>query len=178
MTMILAFEEKNVNNMPIKSKKKGIYQSFLLIVLVLAALLLSGCSEQSVEAEKKPAVEKADNEIIYDDDVISAEFCGFDDNSELEIITVKLRVTNKTDQKIWVYLDEASLNGTMMQLVMTGTPLYIMPGKSGTNGFIFYLQQAGIKSVDEIQTVSFKIGVKNEETLADIELTKEITLNR
>ncbi len=145
---------------------------FLFVILVVIAPKESSNespTESSAKAENKQIV-------LVDDDCIAAEFLGVDDHPELGAFYVTLRVTNKTDQKIWVYLDEASVNDEMMSLVMSGVPLNILPEKKGTNSFIFSYSQISVESIKEVNTVSFKIVVKNEETLADIETTAEVTI--
>ncbi|MBQ3757614.1 MAG: hypothetical protein II873_10910 [Oscillospiraceae bacterium] len=128
--------------------------------------------------QKQDIKDEEEHSILVDDSVITAEFLGFDSHPELGMFTVNLRVTNKTNQKIWVYLEEASVNDEMMNLVMTGTPLYILPEKKGSNSFIFSFQQISLNSFEEVNSVSFKIGVKNEETFADIETTPEVTITK
>ncbi len=137
--------------------------------------ITTGMTDQSIENNE---TQKSEKTVIVNDGTITAEFLGFDNYPELGMFTVNLSVVNKTDQKIWVYLDEASVNDEMMQLVTTGAPLNILPEKNGTNSFIFNFKQISISSFDEVNSVSFKICVKNEETLESIETTSEITLNK
>ena len=73
---------------------------------------------------------------------------------------------------------QCGVNDEMMSLVMSGAPLNILPEKKGTNSFIFPYQQISIDKFDAVETVSFKIAVKNEESLADIETTAEVTITK
>lgn len=157
-----------------------LFTLFLIIVIIATSESEPNTSAAttSEQVESKQNTEPEVETVLVDDDVISAEFLGFEDHPELEMFLVKLRVTNKTDQKLWVYLDEASVNDEMMQLIMSGVPLKILPEKKGANSFIFYYKQTSIESFDDVESVSFKIFVKNDETMADIENTEEITINR
>ena len=156
---------------------------FLIIVIVSSpsdseSITSSSPNSTSAAESSEQSKESATEMALADDDVIYAEFLGFEDHPELECFFVNLRVTNKTGQKIWVYLDEASVNDEMMQLVMSGVPLNILPEKKGSNSFMFYYKQTSIESFEDVKTVSFKICVKNEETLTDIETTEEVTIER
>lgn len=124
------------------------------------------------------ATKKTENSTIIEADVIDAEFLGFEDHPELGMFMVRLRVTNKTDQPIWVYMDKASVNDDMMQMVMTGMPLNIEPGKRGSNGFIFYYKQTSIEKFEDVKTVSFKLKVDNQDTMKEIWTSLEVTLTK
>lgn len=129
------------------------------------------------EATDNEAAERADG-IIVDSDTITAEFLGFDDNPGLGMFTVNLRVTNKTEQPIWVYMDKASVNDEMMQMVMTGVPLYIDPGKIGSNSFIFYYKQTSIEKFEDVKEVSIILKVDNKDTMNEIWTSPEVTLTK
>ena len=170
----------------IRKKRKFVTVIALIFFLAMFIYSLTLPSEGKVDAQTPSASQPSTTEpvkqeqvtSILDDEYITAEFLGFEDFPDLGFFSVTLRVTNKTDQKIWVYLDEASVNDEMMSLITSGTPLYILPEKKGTNAFAFNFKQISIDSFDEVEKVSFKIGVKNEETLADIDLSSEITITK
>jgi len=123
-------------------------------------------------------VKKEDDNVIVDSNTIAAEFLGFEDHPELGMFVVRLRVTNKVDQPIWVYMDKASVNDEMMQTVMTGVPLYIDPGKRGSNGFIFYYKQTSVEKFEDVNTVTFRLKVDNQDTLNEIWTSPEVTLTK
>ena len=173
-----------------KKVKHPVVTALCVIILLLAILFIilvvtspsdtatNTPSSQSSQSATQSTAAESKEIILVDDETITAEFLGFDDHPELGGLYVTLRVTNKTEQKIWVYLDEASVNDEMINLVMSGVPLYILPEKKGTNSFIFPYAQISADSLEDVSNVSFKIVVKNEETLADIETTAEITINK
>ena len=115
--------------------------------------------------------------VLVDDDYIKAEFVKFEEATSLGVHYTVIRVTNKTDREIWVHLDDASLNDEMVQ-TFAGMPLYILPEKKGSCAFFHYLSETSIESFDDIKTVSFKIVVRDEETLDIIETTQEFTINK
>ena len=152
---------------------------FIILVFLLVVLMVIAPKKPTNETPTETsAIAENKHVVLVDDDNIVAEFLGFDNHADLGAFYVTLCVTNKTDQKIWVYLDEASVNDEMMSLVMSGVPLNILPEKKGTNSFIFPYQQISIDDFDAVKTVSFKIVVKNEETLKDIETTAELTITK
>lgn len=167
-----------------KKVKHPIATAFAVIILVIALLfiflLIVAPKDTSTTDTTTTETTAAENKqvVLVDDENITAEFLGFDDYPDLGAFYVTIRVTNKTDQKIWVYLEDASVNDEMMSLVMSGAPLNILPEKKGTNSFIFPYQQISIDKFDAVETVSFKIAVKDEESLADIETTAEVTITK
>lgn len=114
--------------------------------------------------------------VVIDDDNIYAEFLGFEDCIGIEGFCVRLRITNKTDKKVFISLDEAYVNGEMLSLVMSGVPLKILPGEKGTNDFIFSYAQISIDSFDAVNVVAFKIMVWDDETTDEIELSDEVKI--
>ena len=116
---------------------------------------------------------------IIDDNIITAEFLGFDNAIGVDAFLTNIRVTNKTDKKIACYLTDASVNNETMQMVMTGVTFNILPNKTGKTGFIFPFAQLSIKSLAEVQTVSFNIAVYEESALGTlIETTNTVTINK
>jgi hypothetical protein len=176
------------------NKKNGNLGKKLLIALIVFFVLVSvgrslpskkqssgnHSSDQSVNTSGAEAVSEADfgekQVVLVDDECIKAECIRVEDFPELGAFSVYLRVTNKTDQTIWVCLEEASVNDEMMNLVMSGTPLYILPEKMGTNGFLFYFAQISIDSFDDVESISFKIVVRNKDTFENVETTPEVTI--
>ena len=156
--------------------------SVLVVVVVTCFLcfaILQGDSMTSTTTTQSTMTSTQENDyVIVDNGTIRAEFLGFEDHSDLGMFIVSIRVTNNIDKPIWVHLDSASVNNDMMQMVMSGVPLYIDPHKRGSNGFIFYYKQISIDSFDEIETVSFKLKVSNKDTMNEIWTSPEITIKK
>lgn len=162
----------------------GLVVIMIGIAIGIAAIGIGSTSNQEKSSESRSSdAAIADNrqeedKAIVDGKAITAEFLGYEDHPELGMFVVRLRVTNKTDQPIWVYMDKASVNDEMMQMVMTGMPLYIDPGKRGSNGFIFYYKQTSIEKFEDVNTVSFKLKVDNQDTMKEIWTSPEVTLTK
>lgn len=162
----------------------------LLLVLLLTLSGLSGCGEDSTSASTAPedpssnatSAESAKSEaiVIADDEFITATFEKMYDAVSLGVdgvFYIDLNVKNKTNQEIWVYLDKASVNSEMVPLVMSGTPLYILPEKSGRNGFIISFSALSIDKIDDVKNISFDLVVANKESLAEIERVSQVSLD-
>lgn len=115
--------------------------------------------------------------VVLDDDVVKVTYKKVEPSVGIEGCYLGLKVENKTDSEIWVYLDKASVNDEMIPLVMSGVPMYIQPDKSSSNPFILPFANLSIKSVEEIETISFKVVVENNETNKNIETSETLTIN-
>lgn len=132
-------------------------------VLLAAVMLLAGCSESgAAETEKtSPAV------VLVDDDVVKVTYVEIFETSGF--CYLRLKVENKTNQQIAVYLMDAYVND-MSVMMMSGVPMDIAPGKMSQNPFIF----SGFTK-DEVEKIEFKVHVYDEH-MGDIEETDVVTL--
>ena len=75
----------------------------LIIVFVFIVLVVISPNDSASNNPTTTQTPTAENKqiVLVDDDCITAEFLGFDDHPELGAFYVTLRITNKTDQKIW-----------------------------------------------------------------------------
>jgi len=127
----------------------------LLIVFILA--IIGGCAETGSigsDSNSQGNEQTSDKESdIYSDDLIIVDFIkkytvdGIDG-----MIYFNLRVTNKSNRKITVYLKDGYFNDRMVN-ISSGLPLTILPGKAGTNGFfakydgtLESIKKSGLKS--------------------------------
>ena len=156
----------------------------IIIILIITAFLCFVILSEDTTSNEATAQDKENTHTqeesinIVDSNTVSAEFLGFSDHPELDMFLVSMRVTNKIDQPIVVFMEDASVNDEMMQMVMTGVPLRIQPNKRGSNGFIFNYNQISIDDLDDVKSVSFKLRIANDDTLADIWTSPEITLTK
>ena len=135
-------------------------------------------SVQQTDAIRNEVVQKKqDSKVIVDNEYITAEFIEFRDEPSLGVFYTFIRITNKTDQDILAVLEDATVNDEMV-FVMTGIPPHIMPGKKGTNGYIFSFSQVSISDFSEVQKVAFKIAIKDNEHLSDVYTSDEIILEK
>ncbi len=86
------------------------------------------------------------------------------------VFYLQMKMENKTDREVWVYLDSASVDGAMVT-PMSGVPTVIKPGKYSTNPFILP------GNLDDANEVSFKMVYTDNETSEEIFRSEEITVN-
>jgi len=155
----------------------------LITVVLVAAILSDGQTadpspSDTSEPIKATAAPDSVDSIIWQDDLVDVHFLGFSNHPELSMFTVDLRVVNKTDKAIWVYMDNASVNKDTMQMIMTGLPLYINPDQQGSTGFIYYLTQTSLTSFEDVEKVAFRLHVADKESLNDMETTEQIEITK
>lgn len=159
----------------------------LCLGFTFAISMLSGCSgdsssQPSSTTDVNASTEQPEKEkvVIADDEYVTATFEKIYDATSMGVegvFYVDLNVKNKTDKEIWIYLDNASVNDEMVPLVGSGVPFYILPEKSGRNGFIFSFASLSIDSIDDVKTISFDMVVADEESLEEIERVEAIKLD-
>ena len=174
---------------------------FSLITIIIAIILVVGIANDSGknvllsknnntnpmlsfgEDQKTIKNDNANRILLVNDEKIEAYFLGFEDYSSVDAslsdcIYLTISVKNKMDKKIWVTLEDASLNNETMQAVFSGVPLTVLPSQTGTNSFIFPFKQVSIKSYDEVEKASFKIKVYDDDTMKIIETTPTVTVKK
>ena len=140
-----------------------------LLLFVACSFLLSGCISIEVEEPADGAVTVASGEntptestegkaaVLIDDDVVKVTFVEiFEVDGLSGACYLRLRVDNKSDQKISVYLMDAYVND-MAVTMMSGVPMDIMPGKASQNPFFF----TGFTK-DEVEKIEFKVHLYDE----------------
>ena len=85
-------------------------------------------------------------------------------------------MTNKADKEIWVYLENASVNGDMLPAVMQGVPTYIMPEKTSHNPFIISFASITAQSDAEITDIQFDIVVADRESLNELSRIRNVRI--
>lgn len=129
-------------------------------------------SEVESEAETETATEPEEKP-VYEDDTVSVSFVSLYEVEYVDgVAYLQLIVENKSDERIWVYLENGSVNGYTI-MYGSGTPMYINPGEKSKNPFIVPLGNTDAKCLDDIKEIKFSIGVRNEET-NEVLVTTEI----
>ena len=159
----------------------------LLSILLIFLLILSfaGCGETSNGSATSGGVQTSTNDnsstnaneqTLVDDDIVKVTFKEtFEVDGVEGVFYLRMNCENKTDKEIWVALDSASVNGEMVT-VMSGGPMYITPGNSSNNPFIISYANISASTLAEIQEISFKVVVRDKETLETIETTEIVTI--
>ena len=146
-----------------------------LITVVLSALifclLFVGCVDQTGNTETS---DKENPITVYDDEFISVDFVKIVDSIVSGNFELYIKAQNKTDKAVTVYLQDVSINGSMVQ-VGSGVPCDIIAGANRTHGFFGRLDLAGVSSAAEVEKITFKICLADADfntivTTADIEV--------
>lgn len=144
--------------------------AFLLLAMVLCFVGCSAPSEERTTLEQKEALN------VYDDENISVDFIKASDSIVAGNFDLYLKVQNKTDKSITVSLKDVTINDSMVQ-VGSGVPCNLIAGASRTHGWFGRLDLAGVTSADEINKITFKVWLVDEEyntimTTEDLEVIK------
>ena len=110
---------------------------------------------------------KNETDVLYEDSNIKAVYKKTEIFDGIEAFYVTIEVLNKSEKDITVYLRDASINNEMISLVMSGTPMDILKGKSAQNAFIFPNSMLSVKTVEDIKNIEFKMWVVNKDNLSD-----------
>ena len=138
----------------------------IAMAMVLCFMLL-GCSTTEVQPETS---EKEESLNIYDDENISIEFIKITNSLVAGNFELYIKAQNKTDKAVTVYLKDVCINGSMVQ-VGSGVPCDLIAGANRTHSFFGRLDLAGVASVDEIKTLTFKVWLVDE-NFNDLEVVK------
>ena len=141
------------------------------------SLIVSNQDNGTVKDAENSNVDKQET-LLVDDDCIKAEFVEFSEYDSMGVFYVTIRVKNKTEKTIIIYLDEATVNNEMVPMVMSGVPLKILPEKTGANAFIFSFAQLSISAFEDVDTVAFKILVMDDNGFTEIEKTDEVVITK
>ncbi len=113
---------------------------------------------------------------IYSDNIFTMSFVKKYDNPSVKgMFYFDIKVDNKSNQKITVYLQDSYVNDTMFT-VLSGVPLDVLPGKSKTNAFFGPYKDTGITVASQINKIGFKINVMDE-SAKTLETTKNVEIN-
>lgn len=128
-------------------------------------------------AQNESTVETVDDSLLVDNEFFTATYIGAQDQSDLGVFYVTLKIENKTDAEVFVSVEDADVDGETVQMVMTGVPLVVRPGNSGQTGFIFPMSNLGITSMDEAEQATFRIVLRNNETLDIVAKSDLVTVD-
>lgn len=113
---------------------------------------------------------------IYEDKLIRTWFIKKYDISYLKgMFYFDIKVENKTDRKILIYLDDSYVNDTTFTAI-SGGQMSVLPKKNSTCTFLGPYKGTDIDSADKIKKIGFKISI-TDENLNEIEKTKTLELN-
>lgn len=149
-----------------------------IIALLISALVvfsLVACSDVS-DADAESESSQPTEQLIYEDDSVKATFMrAFDEPSINGVFYLQLLVENKTDCRIWVYLDDASVNG-FSTTVMGATAMEIDPGNKSQQPFIISYMNLDTDNIEGVEDITFKICVEDTADYSSILETDSITI--
>lgn len=157
-------------------------RAILVGVLLLSMLVLSACGGTSnpsigdstnggTEDQNQGDSQSTKEQVLVDNDVVKVTFIEIFEMPELvNTCYLRLKVENKTDKTVTVYLKETYVND-MAQMMGTGVPITLAPGKSSQQPFFFGYGNLGITSKDEIQKIELKVWLMddNSDTVVETE---------
>lgn len=169
-----AVDAENVN---VKKKKPslGVRIAIVFLTIVIGvciglAIVIVG-SSASDGVEHTMQTDELEENVILDNDALKVTYQKCFEGSGISgVFYLQMKMENKTDREIWVYLDSASVNGSMVT-PGSGVPTVISPGKSSTNPFILQ------GNLSDVHQLSFQIVCKDNETNENIFLSNIITVN-
>ncbi len=134
-------------------------------------------SSQSETGDNLQDNKKEEKKVLYDGDTLKATFNQLIEYDSVEgCCYLQLEVENKYDKAVWVYLDNASVNGYSIR-TLSSTPMYIEPGEKSLNPFIITYIQCNVEDIDEIESVKFEIVEAEMEGLNEFFRTDKIELS-
>ena len=127
----------------------------VIVLVIVVMAVLAGCAEVDLgSGVSENTVEPNTETVLIDNDVVKVTYLEiFETNG---FCYLRLKVANKTDKQISVYLVDAYVND-MAVTMMSGVPMDIAPGKMSQNPFIF----SGFTK-DAVEKIEFKVHVCDE----------------
>lgn len=163
----------------------------VFLLAVCALLFLSACSAEEcgpMESNDLPKNNQEtpieddstlsdDGQLLLDDDCIKVNYVeAYEEPSIDGAFYLRLEVENKTEKQITVYLLDPSVNN-VSTLALSGIPMVIQPCGKSLNPFFFTYSNLDISSVDELEEISFKVKVDDNETFDEIETSEILSIS-
>lgn len=143
---------------------------FLAIMLVFGMLMLSGCGSMGVSGESNSDNTQKESEsqgateeqVLVDNEAVKVTFMEiFEAPGLVGTCYLRLLVENKSDKTVTVSLKDSYVNDTA-QMIGSGVPMTLAPGKNSQTPFFFGYGNLGISSKDEIEKIEFKVWLWDE----------------
>lgn len=170
-------------------KKMGYFPAFLCVIVILVTIIAVSAILGSEEPTNTPdssgntvstnGENSAEDTVIIDNDQMKVTYQKVVDGENLGVSGVFylwLKIENKTEGEVVASLTDADVDGESISMVMTGVPLNIRPGNSGSTGFIFTTSQLSIDSVDDAKKVTFRVSFRDAETYNEVAESDLVTV--
>ncbi len=158
---------------------KKIISIFMLVALMCS---FAGCetSEPSIGSIENPSTNDntiTQEQVLVDNDIVKVTFIEiFEEPSIANTCYVRLRVENKSDKTVMVSIKDSYVNDTA-QMMGTGVPIVLEPGKSSQQPFFFGYGNLGITDKSEISKMEFKVLLMDNDTYDTVFETDSHTIN-
>lgn len=138
-------------------------KKLLALMLALGMLVLCGCDTTDTQSgDKSTATNTATTKALYEDDNVKVSFVEIFEMPELVgTCYLRLKVENKSDKTVTVSLKDSYVNDTA-QMIGSGVPMELAPGKNSQAPFFFGYSNLGISSKDEIEKIEFKVWLMDD----------------
>jgi uncharacterized protein YceK len=143
------------------------FRNIVVITLVMGLLVLSGCggtstTEKSTESSPQGESQAPAEQVLFEDENVKVTFVEiYEEPSLPNNCFLRLKVENKSDKTVTVSLKDSYVNGTA-QMIGSGVPMELAPGKNSQTPFFFGYGNLGISSKDEIEKIEFKVWLMDE----------------
>lgn len=147
------------------------------IVAIILSCGLVSCSDMVITegATNTPSTE-IQSQVLVDNDVAKVTFIEiFEEPSIPNACYVRLKVENKSDKMVMVSLKDTYVND-MAQMMGTGVPIILEPGKSSQQPFFFGYGNLGITNKSEISKIEFKVWLLDDDTFDTVLETDSLTV--
>ena len=159
-------------------------KKFLAIVLLFGMLALSGCISTDTPSDNngnKPTEDNSqsnnDTQVLVDNENVKVTFIEIFEVPELVgNCYLRLKVENKSDKTVRVSLKDSYVNDTA-QMMGSGVPMVLAPGKNSQAPFFFGYGNLGITSKDEIQKIELKVWLMDDDNFDTVEETDSLVID-
>ena len=144
-------------------------KKLLAMVLVFGLFMLSGCGgsgtssgDTNANQNENGSQNTAKEQLLYEDENVKVSFIELYEEPSLPgNAYLRLKVENKSDKTVTVSLKDSYVND-MAQMMGTGVPIKLAPGKSSQQPFFFGYGNLGITTKDEITKIEFKVWLMDD----------------
>ena len=144
------------------------FHGIVAIALVMVMLTLVGCdgsstTENPTETPSQGESQSGTNEqVLVDNDIVKVTFIEIYEEPSLPgNCFLRVKVENKSDKTVTVSLKDSYVNDTA-QMIGSGVPMTLAPGKNSQTPFFFGYANLGISSKDEIEKIEFKVWLMDD----------------
>lgn len=144
------------------------HRFFTLTLALSLAFCLTSCGEsQKDSAQTQDPTESAQTQqsevVFYDGEYLKAIYIGVTEQDAIpDTAYVQVQFENKSDEEITITPTKSAVNDTQVQY-LGGLPATIQPGKKLSYSWFFTFQNAGISSIEDIETLETALQILNSD---------------